>query len=390
MRKIGGIIFCIMLLAGCSSTSEKTIETNCVPTTVFGFLPSPEKEKPIVTTPAEEIPSFKENTAYREINGFPDYVIGVGDTLTITMLKATTQESMDVKVPHTGLISFSFLDNHPVAGKTIIEVADEITHYLEKYVKKPRITVAMKQYNSKKVYFIGEISKVEGLPQSGPGVYSLTGKTTLLNMLISIGGYTTKADLSRLEITRGGKVYTFNMNKVLTGEGQDVILEKDDRIIIPQFHAYVEEQTIKMRVYVLGEVKWPRLIESKTSLTVLEALSQAQGLTSMAAKSKARIVRGDIRNPKVIPLDLKQLIDKSNMKINIALEDGDVIYVPTTLLGRFGNTFNQVMPILNAFTYPAIYRDLYTTGGIGVFDTGLRPTGGGKGSEVTTETILSR
>ena len=177
------------------------------------------------------------------------------------------------------------------------------------------------------------------------------------------------------------------------GEGMDIILENGDRVVVPELPTFKEEKLVTNRVYVLGEVSTPGLLEVKTDITMLEAISKAGGVKLTAAKSKARIVRGDIRNPEVIPIDLKRLIDKSDLSLNVKLQNGDVIYVPTTFLGKFSNSFNQIIPILNAFTYPAIYRDLYTTGGIGVLDTGARPTGGaagGRDTGVTTQTLLSR
>ncbi len=177
------------------------------------------------------------------------------------------------------------------------------------------------------------------------------------------------------------------------GEGMDIILENGDRVVVPELPTFKEEKLVTNRIYVLGEVGIPGLLEAKTDITVLEAISKAGGVKLTAAKSKSRIVRGDISNPEVIPLDLKKLIDKSDLSLNVKLHNGDVIYVPTTFMGKFSNSFNQIIPILNAFTYPAIYRDLYTTGGIGVLDTGARPTGGaaeGRGTGVTAETLLSR
>ncbi len=398
MRKIFIAILWMIVFVGCSSPPKKTVDTKGVPTTLLGLLPKPAGETPIIEeTPPEKIPSFGQNKAYKEISGFPDYIIGVGDLLTISMLRsAGQQEAVDIRVPPSGKISFSFLDNIQVVERTTGEVTEEMVKQLEAYVKKPRITVLVKEYYSKKVFLLGEIGRIEGLPQSGPGVYPLKGKTSLLNTLVSIGGHTSKADLSRVELTRGGKIYYINLYKMLTqgGEGMDIILENGDRVIIPELPSFKEEKFVTNRIYILGEVSTPGLIEAKTDLTLLEAITKAGGLKLTAAKGKARIVRGDIKNPEVIPIDLKKLIDKSDLSLNVKLQNGDVVYVPTTLLGKFSNSFNQILPILNAFTYPAIYRDLYTTGGIGVLDTGARPTGLGTSGQgttgVSTQTLLSR
>ncbi len=394
MRKVIIAVLWLTVFIGCSSTSKKALDTKGVPTTLLGLLPKPAEEKPIEETPPEKVPSFEQNKVYKDISGFPDYIIGVGDILTISMFRAGRQEAVDIRVPPTGKISFSFLDNIPVVGQTTEEASEEMSKLLEAYVKRPRITIVVREYNSKKVFLLGEIDRIAGVPQSGPGVYPLKGKSTLLNTLISIGGHTPKADLSRVELTRVGKIYYINLYKMLTqgGEGMDIILENGDRVIIPELPTFKEEKFVTNRIYVLGEVSAPGLIETKTDTTLLEAITRAGGVKLTGAKSNARIVRGDIRNPEVIPIDLKKLIDKSDLSLNVKLQNGDVIYVPTTFLGKVGNSFTQIIPILNAFTYPAIYRDLYTTGGIGVLDTGARPTGGasGGGKGVTTETLLGR
>src|SRR3989304_2114739 len=339
MRKVLIAVLWLIVFIGCSSPTKKTIDTKGVPTPLLGLLPKPAEEKPIEETPPEKVPSFEQNRAYIDTDGFPDYIIGVGDLLTISLLRAGGQESVDIRIPPSGKISFSFLDNIPVIGQTTGEVTAEMAKLLEAFVKRPRITVVVKEYYSKKAFLLGEIARIEGLPQSGPGVYPLKGKTTLLSTLISIGGHTPKADLSRVELTRGGKIYYINLYKMLTqgGEGMDIILENGDRVVVPELPTFREEKLATNRVYILGEVSTPGLLEVK-----------------------------------------------SDLSLNVKLQNGDVVYVPTTFLGKFSNSFTQIIPILNAFTYPAIYRDLYTTGGIGVLDTGARPTGLGTGGQGTT------
>ena len=253
MRKVLIAVLWLIVFIGCSSPSKKTIDTKGVPTTLLGLLPRPAEEKPIEETPPEKVPSFEQNRAYIDTDGFPDYIIGAGDLLTISMLRAGGQESVDIRVPPSGKISFSFLDNIPVIGRTTGEVTAEMAKLLEAFVKRPRITVVVKEYYSKKAFLLGEIARIEGLPQSGPGVYPLKGKTTLLSTLISIGGHTPKADLSRVELTRGGKIYYINLYKMLTqgGEGMDIILENGDRVVVPELPTFKEEKLVTNRIYVL-------------------------------------------------------------------------------------------------------------------------------------------
>ncbi|MBI5309037.1 MAG: polysaccharide biosynthesis/export family protein [Planctomycetes bacterium] len=392
MKKTVFAVLLLGVLAGCAASSNVAENEKGVPSALFTLLPKKTEEKPLeAETLPENVPSLEQNRAYREINGFPDYIIGVGDVLSITQLKAAGQETVNIKVPLSGKISYSFLDDIPVAGRTTTEVDETITQQLEAYVKKPRVEVSLYEFSSKKVFLLGEIARIEGLPQSGPGVYTLKGKISLLTMLISIGGQTSKADLGRVELTRSGRIYYLNLNKTLQGAGgEDVFLENGDRIVIAVLPIYKkEEEFIKNRIYVLGDVHNPGLIESKTDVSILEAVTRAGGANLSAARSHVRVVRGNMKNPEVIPIDLKRLIDNSDLSLNVQLQDGDVVYVPTSFLGKFSNSFALSIPILQALTYPAIYRDLYTTSGMGILDTGPRPTGQ-KQTETTTQTLLGR
>ena len=163
MRKVIIAVLWLIVFIGCSSPSKKTIDTKGVPTTLLGLLPKPAEAKPIEETPPEKVPSFEQNKAYKETDGFSDYIIGVGDLLAIAMLRAGGQEAVDIRVPPSGKISFSFLDNIPVVGRTTGEVAEETAKKLEAFVKRPRITVVVREYNSKKVFLLGEIDRIASI-----------------------------------------------------------------------------------------------------------------------------------------------------------------------------------------------------------------------------------
>src|SRR3990172_4726530 len=149
MRKVLITVLWLIIFIGCSSPSKKAIDTKGVPTTLLGLLPKPAEEKPIEETPPEKVPSIEQNRAYKDTNGFPDYIIGAGDILTISLLRVGGQEAVDIRIPPSGKISFSFLDNIPVIGKTTGEVTAEMAKLLEAFVKRPRLTVVLKEYYSK-------------------------------------------------------------------------------------------------------------------------------------------------------------------------------------------------------------------------------------------------
>ena len=90
--------------------------------------------------------------------------------------------------------------------------------------------------------------------KSGPGNYSLTGKTTLLEMVTRAGGPTKDANLNSVRIRRkNGQSFSIDLYKALTqgDRSQNIVLDDGDLVLIPLI------STEANRVYVFGEVEKP-------------------------------------------------------------------------------------------------------------------------------------
>lgn len=82
------------------------------------------------------------------------------------------------------------------------------------------------------------------------------------------------------------------------------------------------------KVYVLGRVTNPGVVHFAGGGTLLEALSLAGGLPSRDKTiflSKCYIVRG---KDQIIWVDLLQLLQKADMRLNMRLANNDIIYIP--------------------------------------------------------------
>ena len=90
-------------------------------------------------------------------------------------------------------------------------------------------------------------------------------------------------------------------------------------------------QYLNNRVYVLGRVSNPGVIYFKGDATLLEALSLSGGLPTRDKTiflSKCYIVRG---KDQIIWIDLLQLLQKANIKLNVRLANNDIIYIPESM-----------------------------------------------------------
>ena len=106
------------------------------------------------------------------------------------------------------------------------------------------------------------------------------------------------------------------------------LLEKD-YLVNPQVSVVIEEYST---VSVMGEVKKPGAYPIKGKLTVVEAISLAEGFSKIASPNRAKIVRTNADGTKTeIPVRLNDIINGKKQKNNIYLQAGDVVVVPESL-----------------------------------------------------------
>jgi polysaccharide export outer membrane protein len=160
----------------------------------------------------------------------PDsYVIGASDVVMVTVYKEPTLSS-SVLVRPDGMISLPLLGDVKADGKTPLQLADDITAKLKKFIQDPNVTVTLSQMNSKKVYMIGEIGKM--------GPIEMTPGMTLLQAIASAGGLTPYANAKKIYIlrTEGGKQRKIfvQYKQALKGDGSlNLPLNPGDTIVVP-------------------------------------------------------------------------------------------------------------------------------------------------------------
>src|SRR5206468_9383016 len=149
-------------------------------------------------------------TAAPGVNIPTEYIIGADDVLSIIFWR-DKELTADVTVRPDGKISLPLLNDVQASGLTPAQLKDRISEESKKYVEDPNVTVVVKAINSRKVYITGEVRK--------PGPYSLSGSTTVLQLLSISGGMADFAKPEKITIVRveNGKPvsYRFNYKEVL-------------------------------------------------------------------------------------------------------------------------------------------------------------------------------
>lgn len=116
-----------------------------------------------------------------------------------------------------------------------------------------------------------------------------------------------------------------------TSEIARIIADKlaDGYIVNPQVSVFIKEFKSK-KVVIIGQVEKPGMFEQSGPTTLLELISKAEGLKKNAG-GKIIIKRGKKngkKNEEIISIDIKELMEEGDPALNIALMDGDNVYVP--------------------------------------------------------------
>ena len=322
-----------------------------------------------------------ENSVFTQRHGVPEYIIGPGDILTInfwipfTITTTRTEEGFKqntytVVVRQEGKISYLFGDDIAVAGHTANEVREILTDQLKKYIRNPRIEVIVKEYKSKNALLFGQINILQ-TGTSGPGKYPLMGRTTILDLIVSAGGPITgkdssilgispgNADMRNVEIVRKGTMYKVNLYNAMFRADltQNIIIDDGDMVTVPELPFYGE------RIYVFGEVNRQGIYRLKDAADLLAAIANAGSTTSFAVKSDIKIVREYKERggrPIILSANLDEILKRGDLAQNIKLKDGDLVYVPRTVIGDINEFVLNTTPLMEyLFKYPAGFRDEY-------------------------------
>ncbi len=254
--------------------------------------------------------------------GAQEYVIGARDVLKVTVW-GQDDLSKEYPVDADGHVSFPLVGRVKAAGRTPTAFAAELGARLEKdYLVNPQVFVSVKEYLSQKVHVNGEAEK--------PGVYYLSGPTTVRDVLSRAGGLSKAAGsqvvLVRAEILRetGGKIseagtLRLNVARVLAGDPvENVAVGDGDTLVVPKGNTY----------FIFGEVRKPGAYQLDKETDVLEGITLAGGFTDKAAPGRVRVIRSTPTGQQVISVDMNDIIKRGQRDKAIPLRENDVVVVP--------------------------------------------------------------
>ncbi|WP_129645559.1 XrtA/PEP-CTERM system exopolysaccharide export protein [Peristeroidobacter agariperforans] len=122
------------------------------------------------------------------------------------------------------------------------------------------------------------------------------------------------------------------VGKTPTQLARDIEKVLADYIRSPQVNVIVSNPVSTFsQVKIIGQVTTPQAVPYREGMTVLDAVLAVGGLAEFAAGNRAKIIRNENGKPKEIKIKLDDLVNKGDVRQNLALRPGDVLVVPESI-----------------------------------------------------------
>ena len=102
------------------------------------------------------------------------------------------------------------------------------------------------------------------------------------------------------------------------------------------------------KIYVFGEVQRPGVyaLDTAQHTSLAEAIGQAGGMTQDAKLQQVLVIRGDLKKVYIRPVDFDALTKGGDLRENVTLAVGDIIYVPTRTMASVQREARRIVDIL--------------------------------------------
>jgi polysaccharide export outer membrane protein len=268
----------------------------------------------------------------------------------VIAIRVFGEEEMSVDAPINldGTISVPLLGFINAAGKTSAELERHIYTELKtrEFFVDPKVSVNIIKFRELRASVTGAANR--------PGEFVFKPGDRVMGLISQAQGYAfNRADLRHSVLIRKGSMeqIPLDLHSMLTrGDlSQNYELRDGDIINIPETRAN--------RVSVIGWVQRPGQFDWFEGMTLADAVSQAGGdipyRSRMSQIQVQRMVPGREYEYQKFKVDFTKFTSKNDFSQNVALQPGDVVFIPSTN----GPDLGQIAQIANvAFTVGGLLR----------------------------------
>lgn len=262
------------------------------------------------------------------------YVLGPDDQIKIWALGVDEISDKPVRIDSSGEVALPIAGRVHAGGLAVEQLSHVLEERLAKEVRKPEVSVEIVEYGSQPVTLLGAVNH--------PGVLQLSGRKTVEEVLSMAGGLQANAGpyVKIARESRWGKIPLASAQADASGTFTVATLRVEDLLsatnptnnILIRPHDTITVPTAEM-VYVVGAVKKPGPfpLNERESVSVLQALSMAEGLGPAPKPQASKILRmvPGSNERKEIPVDVKKIM--SGKGEDIALRANDILFIPDSM-----------------------------------------------------------
>jgi protein involved in polysaccharide export with SLBB domain len=234
-----------------------------------------------------------------------EYVVGPGDIFEVQLI-GSLKGRYSLTVNREGSIAFPELGPITVAGMRFNEARALVQQRVSEQLIGTQVSIQMGELRSIRVLVVGDARQ--------PGSYTVSGLSTITNVLFVSGGVSDIGSLRNIELKRDGQVVSRLdlYDLLLRGDTRsDARLLQGDVIFIPP---------VGRRVGISGEVRRPAIYELKGEAKASDLIQLAGGLNAEADPRLATLERVDGDGRRVV-VD----VDQAGA---VVLKNGDMLKVP--------------------------------------------------------------
>jgi polysaccharide export outer membrane protein len=278
------------------------------------------------------------------------YRLGIQDVVDIKVYSHDDFNSTQTIGPD-GSISVLPGGSIHAAGKTVDELRKDITDRVSTVVQSPIVNVSVRDYKSQPLFIADPLVNVviqeinsQRISVLGavrlPGIVKLRSATSLLDVISQAGGLSDDADLRQSLVVQDGRILPVDLERLFKQGDitQNIYMRANSSVFIAS--------TKFNSAYVIGEVKSPGKVNWDGDLSLTQAIALAGGLGADAKISHVLVISGCICNPSLRLVDVAGILYRGELKRNITLKRGDVVYVPKTELATVERYFEFASKVL--------------------------------------------
>lgn len=178
---------------------------------------------------SQELPA-PDTTVDGRYVGKSDYRVGALDLLEISVF-GIEEFSRTVRVNSSGQVTLPLIGAIEAGGKTVQELETDISERLKDgYLQNPQVTVFVAEFTSQRITVEGAVNQ--------PGIYPITGDTSLLQAIALAKGLDRVANRSGIIVFRtiGGQrmAAVFDLRQIRAGDAPDPQVYGDDIIVVDE------------------------------------------------------------------------------------------------------------------------------------------------------------